>query len=394
MKNFIAICFLMMMLIPPVHAQGTSNELSLITTTYDPAPAEPGKYMTLWLRVQNLATVKATNVSIELIDTYPFSIDPNEESTRTFGEIDISESILVRYKVRVDADAIDGLNELEFRLSSNGLSFFTKSVFIDVESQVVDFAIGSLQSEPESLFSDSEENKLTIGLQNIGEATAKLVRAEIDLPPGFTPSSSYSDTYSVGNIESESSGDVIFYIDIDKDVTEGDHTAEMAIFYKDDVTDQYKEREIDVRIPVRASPLFEIANVTINPVVLGQGMENAELKLDILNSGSREAENVNVRILKEATQPFDFDEKSDFIGNLEPDETGQAVFRFDIDSTADLKKYFMDVEIRYTTNSDVTIVDEKIDFEVTESLPNMTGLYVIGIFILIVVAFFVWYWRK
>jgi hypothetical protein len=383
-----------MLMIPGIDAQGSGSELSVITTTYDPAPAEPGNYMTLWVRVRNDASFRATNVTLELLDTYPFSIDPSEERERTFGEIEVGESILVRYKVRVDGDAVDGLNSLDFRVSSNGISFYTKSIYIDVESQVVDFAVGSLQSEPESLYSDSENNRITIGLQNIGESAAKLVRTELSLPRGFTPSYSYSETYSIGNIAAESSGNAVFYIDIDKSVDADDYSAILHVFYKDDVDDEYKEKELEVRIPVRSSPSFDITSVTLVPENLSQGAEGVELRLDIINSGSREAENVNVRVLKEATQPFDFDEKSDFVGDLEPGETGQAAFSFDIDTSADLKKYILDIEIRYTTGTDVNVESEKISFTVTGKAPDMTGIYSFAVIFLVIIALVVWYWRR
>jgi hypothetical protein len=294
----------------------------------------------------------------------------------------------------VDKDALDGRNPIDLKIGTGFEGFFIKSFDITVESKVVDFAVGSLLSEPERLYSDTENNKLIINLQNIGEGTAKLVKTELMLPEGFTPAESYSDEYSIGNVEAETSEDAIFFIDIDKYVKAGEYLGTLKVFYKDETDDEYKRRSLQVMIPVRASPSFEITGLTITPEKIGQGMENIEIKLDILNSGSREAENVNVRVLKEATQPFDFDEKSDFVGNLEPNETGQAVFKFDVDNTADLKKYFLDVEIRYTQDNTVQIADDKISFSVTELLPDFTGIYIFLIIFLVIVAGIIWYYKK
>lgn len=394
MKKIIPFLFSMLLVIPLVQAQSLQSELSIVMSRYDPFPAEPDKYMTLWIKVQNEGPIDAKNVSLELLDTYPFSLDASEERVRSFGTVKPTEPILVEYRVRVDRDALDGRNPIDLKIGTGFGDFFIKSFDITVESKVVDFAVGSLLSEPERLYSDTENNKLIINLQNIGEATAKLVKTELTLPEGFTPSESYSDEYSIGSIEAETSEDAIFFIDIDKSVKAGEYLGTLKVFYKDETDDEFKRRSLQVRIPVRASPSFEITGLTVTPEKIGQGMRDIEIKLDILNSGSREAENVNVRILKEATQPFDFDEKSDFVGDLEPNETGQAVFHFDVDNTADLKKYFLDVEIRYTQDNTVQIADDKISFGVTETLPDFTGVYIFLIIFLVIVAGIIWYYKK
>jgi hypothetical protein len=393
MKILLAFLMAALLVIPATQAQRIQPELSVVMTRYDPFPAEPDQYMTLWIKVQNVGTIPARNVTLELQDTFPFSLDSSEERVRQYLEVAPTEPILAEYRVRVDRDALDGRNPIDIKISSNGRDFFIKSFDIHVESQIVDFAVGSLLSEPESMRSDTEDNRLTITLQNIGEGVAKLVRAEIELPEGFTPSESYSDVYSVGTVEAEASADAIFFIDIDESVEAVEHLATLKIRYKDDADDDYKMKTLQVRIPVRASPAFEIEAVSLSPETLGQGSEDIRLILDIRNVGSDEAENVNVRVLKEATQPFDFDEKSDFVGNLDPNETGQAVFRFDVDNTADLKKYILDIEIRYTQDNEVLLADDKISFEVTEELPDPTGIYMFLIIFLAILAGIFWYWR-
>ena len=97
----------MLLLIPFVQAQGSGPSLSVIMTRYEPFPAEPDSYMNLWVKVQNQGSVPANNVTIELLDTYPFSLDPGEDRLYSFGEVLPSEPVLVEYRVRVD-DNRDG----------------------------------------------------------------------------------------------------------------------------------------------------------------------------------------------------------------------------------------------------------------------------------------------
>jgi hypothetical protein len=394
MKKIVLGLIGVLLLVVSVQAQSINPQLSVIMTKHDPFPAEAGQYFTLWIKLQNLGGIEARNVTLEILDTFPFTIDPNEERTRSFGTVKAGEDVLAQYRVRVEDNVVEGNNPIDVRLSTDGRVFFTTSFDIYVESMLVDFEIGNMASEPENLFSDTENNKLTITLHNVGEGEAKLVKTELRLPDGFTPSSSYSDSYSIGTVSAESSGSAAFYIDIDKSVKSGEHYGTLRISYKDSSNNEYREKVLMVKLPVRASPSFEVTGVETSPEIIGQGMDGIELKVSIQNTGSREAENVNVRVLKEATQPFDFDEKSNFVGNLDAGEAGEAVFHFDADQTADLKKYIMDIEIRYTQDSTVKTAGDKISFRLTERMPDLTGSYILVIIGIAVIAIAVWLVRR
>jgi hypothetical protein len=97
MKKIIPFLFSMLLVIPSVQAQSLQPELSIIMSRYDPFPAEPDKYMTIWIKVQNEGPIDARNVTLELLDTYPFSLDPGEERVRSFGTVKPTEPILVEY---------------------------------------------------------------------------------------------------------------------------------------------------------------------------------------------------------------------------------------------------------------------------------------------------------
>jgi len=51
-------------------------------------------------------------------------------------------------------------------------------------------------------------------------------------------------------------------------------------------------------------------------------------------------------VFKDASQPFEFNEKSDFVGKLDKNDSGDAVLRVTVDNNAVSKKYLLDVELR------------------------------------------------
>lgn len=85
--------------------------------------------------------------------------------------------------------------------------------------------------------------------------------------------------------------------------------------------------------------------VTSTPENIVPGSK-ADVLIKVKNTGSEKAEAVSLRVFKDTSQPFEFSEKSDFIGKLEPNESGEAVIRFTVDTKAPAKKYLIDVELR------------------------------------------------
>ena len=364
---------------------------------YDPYPAEAGEYMDLWVKIENIGTEEADNVTCMLLPEYPFSLDPNENATRHIGKLPGAEEIILQYKLRVDSNAVEGWNEMKIKCQKeNSNNWVIHKFDLYVESKIPEFAIGSIVSEPTKLFPDSEENKLSIEIQNIGTGDAELVTSELILPEGITPSESYSNMANLGTIKEGESKTAEYYIDIDKNTIPGNYKAKLIIKYKDfnNNRKEYKNRTLDVNIVVKSLPLFEIENINTTPDKLSQG-DKGILRLTIKNVGFEEAKSVSVKIYKQSDQPFDFDEKYDYIGNLKPNQIGDVIFRFDVDGNANLKTYLLKAEIRYLVDDEVKIVEKQIPIKV-EIEKKDSKLFFLGIlFITFVILFGVYYgWKK
>ncbi|MCD6367467.1 MAG: COG1361 S-layer family protein [Candidatus Aenigmarchaeota archaeon] len=373
-----------------------STVLQIQELKYDPYPAEAGKYMDLWVKIENIGTEEAKDVTCVLLPEYPFSLDPNENATRNIGRLPGTKEVILQYKLRVDSNAVEGWNEMKIKCRTENSDSWTIHKFeIYVESKIPEFAIGSIVSDPTKLFPDSEENKLSVEIQNIGTGDAELVTSELILPKGITPSESYSNIANLGTIKEGESKTAEYYIDIDKKTVPGNYKAKLIIKYKDSNNNrkEYKNQTLDVNIVVKPLPLFEIENVSTNPDKLSQG-DKASLRLTIKNVGFKEAKTVSVKIYKQSDQPFDFDEKYDYIGNLKPNQSGETVFRFDVNDNANLKTYFLKAEIRYLIGDEVKIVEKQIPIKV-EMKKRDSKLFFLGIlFVVFVILSGVYYGRK
>ena len=68
---------------------------------------------------------------------FPFSLDSNEVAERNIGQLDSAEEILLEYLVRVNHNAIQGDNELDFKFSADGMAWITHTFDIYVNNPPV-----------------------------------------------------------------------------------------------------------------------------------------------------------------------------------------------------------------------------------------------------------------
>jgi len=414
MKEYVLIALVVIALVSsPVQALDFAiPNLKIDLIKYEPFPAQSGGYVDTFIKVENTGLAEAGNLECELEPAYPFSLDPGESSVKSIGILPSFEYALLEYKVRIDSNAVDGYNELVIRCSADGLDQGTsllESMTLNVESSNPEFFIGTVKSSPSDIKAGHEDIKLTVEIQNVGKGDAKLVTANLKLPQGFVPSSSYSNTYNLGNVEKDSSEEAVFYMDVDEDVTEGVYETILLIRYKNENSQEYAERELIVDLNVKPSPSFMVEEVragtstssdsfsgyivkegdVISPSTISQG-ESGELRIKLSNYGEEEAKSVSVKIFKDSTHPFDFEEIYDFIGNLNPGESSDAVFKFSVDGNAILKKYLVDVEIRYLDGNEVETERTTIPLEVSRQSSGNSLLFIPVAVVILAVGLFLW----
>ena len=101
----------------------------------DPDPAEPGSYVDVRLKFENRGSGASDEITVELIPEFPFSFDTGEDGIEYLGTVHGKQvdalGAIVKYKVRVDADAVEGDNELKVRYKQ-GESSWIEEIFCSI----------------------------------------------------------------------------------------------------------------------------------------------------------------------------------------------------------------------------------------------------------------------
>ncbi len=191
MKRMLVLLLLAgVLFVAPVQGATTANNsitsgavsLKTVFVSQDPYPAEPNSYVNLLFKLENWGTVKAENVVFELVPEYPFSLDQGASAIIELGTVNSlqtnTNAILLRYKLKVDKDAVEGDNEIGIKYGfGDGSFFYVKTFNVSVSNPKTDFDV---------ITQSATSGSTTLAIANIGSNTAYSVIVAIPNQPSFT----------------------------------------------------------------------------------------------------------------------------------------------------------------------------------------------------------------
>ena len=165
------------------------DTIQITSLKYEPYPANPGEYFDIWIQA---SLGKYDYVKFELIENFPFSLDGNEDSIRIYENSENRE-VVMKYKVRVSEDAIDGTNVLELGYTTNRFSddFGTKSFEISV---------AEVQTGFDAVVQEFTDSEVSIAIANVGKYAANSVVVRVPEQDCFRVIG--TDGQMVGNLDS------------------------------------------------------------------------------------------------------------------------------------------------------------------------------------------------
>jgi hypothetical protein len=191
---------------------------------YEPYPVNPGEYFDLWIKVQYAGAALPQDTIFELKTEYPFSLDSNEDPIRSYGGLN-GNSIVLNYKVRVDKNAVEGINELKLDYNSMGNTY----------TKVFDIQVANAQTDFDLVVQESTGTEVSIAIANTGKNTANSLIVRIPEQDNFKVSG--TNGQMVGNLASGDYSIVSFSL-----VSVGRVTGEGILAVEMDYTDNIGER--------------------------------------------------------------------------------------------------------------------------------------------------------
>lgn len=373
---------------------GATTNLNALLINTDPVPVQSGEDAEINFKIRNTGGTEAENVEVEIVDSFPFELKPDRQRNYSLGEVTPGQEYQISSEVLVADNAPDGINDFKVRISYGDLSV-VKNVPVQVQSQDIELNLANLKTTPTQLTPDTEDAKMTLEVVNNGEKTAENAVLNIDLPETFQATSSFSTRQALGNIAPGEVKTAEFTFDVEETAESGNVEIPAEISYSTDSSEATSRitEETGFNFYLAGKPQFEVTDVEAN---LQVGANQRELRLEVQNTGSEESSSTRIRVLDSSDLPFDYDSSSKYIGTLEPNQTGTAVFEVDTESSAEAKEYLIDFEIRGVKDTEVYVEDTTVQVGVENGEQESGSSLPLPLIAAVLVAVIggILYWRR
>lgn len=359
-----------------VSSRSDYSSLDVIYRKAEPDPLRTGEYANVWVKVRNKGRSKARNVTLEFVPEYPFSVDPDADTTRNFGDIDPGDEYHARYKVRVDENAVTGENDLKFRTSTE-IATITRELPVEVRSRESVLSVENVQIDddkiPPSQTRDvtfTFRNRADIYMRNIDvslglrpagsgelemDPTAQMLGTadfdEIEEIPLITVGSTTQK--SIGRIAPGEEKEVSFPIRAESDADEEAYKVPIGLKYEDEMGRQWQKIEY-TGITVGGEPILETGFANINDHPLQDTTRDVSIRL--VNRGLSEAKFLEIELLPHESYEV-LGEPDVYIGHMQPDDYDSPTFTMHIEPGHDYVE--IPIELDYRDSEGNTIVENR-----------------------------------
>ena len=161
-------------------ASNVNCDLKVSLVNQDPYPAIPGDLLKLVFQVDGVDSINCGDLEFSLEENFPFTFDPSSErvytmKAGTYNMQDYKTYFQAPFKVRVNEQALDGENLINFKYKSSTQpsgTYLTKQFKIQVKDLKADFEIFVKNY-------DFSTNTATFQVLNIGKEDISAVTVEI-----------------------------------------------------------------------------------------------------------------------------------------------------------------------------------------------------------------------
>ncbi len=176
-----------------LHGFPYSEDIGVTLLNQDPDPVEPGKYVDIRFMLENYGERDAENITFVILPKYPFSLDAGESAEQSIGRINGAQmgkdSVIVKYRLRVDTNAVDGKNpiSIKYQTANNKGYVWIDNINISVRTRNVRLLVEDVKVIPEKV-SPGDVAEITIKVKNIFSSPISNVRFRL------YPNSTYFST--------------------------------------------------------------------------------------------------------------------------------------------------------------------------------------------------------
>jgi len=290
-----------------------------------PDPAEPGKYVDVRFKFENNGSKVAKNVEAEILPQYPFTLDPGTSAIKSLGSINPQQKgdngVIIKYRLRVDKDALEGQNEIKLRYKTEDNVWITLPEFkINIQPFDAILLLDKVVSNPE-VIKPGEKAILDIRFKNIAEILLKKIRVKIDLSGVPLAPIGSTNEEVIEKIDKNEEATVRFNLIGEPDAQSDIYKVGVVFDYYDGLGNSYT-RNNTIGLIVGSEPDL---SVNIDSTTIYQPGKSGSVTIKIVNKDVNEIKFLNVKL--EESENYSIVSPSEvYVGNIDSDDYETAEF--------------------------------------------------------------------
>ncbi|MFB6144558.1 MAG: COG1361 S-layer family protein [Candidatus Nanohaloarchaea archaeon] len=266
-----------------------------------------------------------------------------------------------RYQVKIDSNAPTGMYDFELHIqyleNGNPVSITTaegesnitviKEFSMPVDNEGVDLTADVVKTQPSVPRPGDDYVQMSLSFTNTGNKPIEEVELRPETPENIESSHSKDEKFFIGRINPGETYSQTYSVNLNEQLEPGTHRIKLKATYEDADGNPYSET-LKVPLRVEGRPDLEVVG---GQKVMKAGATKA-LRVSVRNTGEQDAESVTARVIAERTQPFALEDRSSYIGEIQPGETAEAVLKVSADRSAALKTHQLKIQLRSTGDSE------------------------------------------
>lgn len=306
-----------------VACAASGSALSVSVLKYEPVPAEIGKYVDIWIKVENTGSGRSEDLSIKMVPEYPLSLDSEANALKNIGILSPKSAAVHKYRLFVDEGSKQGVASFDIQYQKEKDGAWVEETFEITVGSTAFNSKGNVQiegdpvKEPE-VFMPGDTGTITFTLKNSANAysvtingedfdtNARVQSATLKGTDGITIA---TDTYYGNGILGPGESMVLTYnINVDENISDGTYYLDFSTIGS---SHSYNN---NWRIPLKVDS-SSVRIVPSKPLKLENG--KGTLEFDVANIHPNKLSSVSVRL---EADDVDFAPTEYFIGSMDPDE--------------------------------------------------------------------------
>jgi hypothetical protein len=293
-------------------------EMNVTMINQEPDPAEPGALVDVRFMFENIGGRAAKDVVVELLPKYPFSFYSGT-AIKNIGTIQSrqtgDEGVIVKFKLKIDKDAVEGDNELELRYKVGDSGWIKLDPFkISIQSHDAILAVQSYSLIPEKI-RPGATSKLTIRLKNMADSLLKDIKIKLNLDNVPVAPVKISNEKTIYNLDSKKELDVTFNLIAEPDAASKVYKIPLLIDYSDELGKKYSKNST-LGIIIGDTPDL---SVYIDSTTIYQAAKKGNIVVKFVNKGLTDIKFLNVKV-KASNEVILLSPKEEYIGKIDSDD--------------------------------------------------------------------------